>query len=108
MSVSQVIEDAPFTLADTARLYTWSTNYAPGDGPFALFLDMIGYSSEEFGVPLYGPTVRSAENRVTDWDAQLGYVELDYLARALLEYAQRPHDVRAFVDDLMRAESDDD
>lgn len=101
-----VIEEAPVTLADTAELYHWSTNYNPGDGPFTLFLDLIGYSDEEFGCALYGPTVRYAENfRTGSWDERLGYVELDKLGRALVEYATRPHDVRDFVAALIEAES---
>ena len=35
----------------------------------------------------------------------LGYLELDYLADALKEYADRPGDVMEFVNKLMEAES---
>lgn len=102
-----LIEEAPVTLCNVAELYHWSTNYDAGDGPFALFLDMIGWSDEEFGQALYGPTVRYAENiRTGSWDERLGCVELAKLGAALTEYAVRPHDVRAFVDQLMRAESE--
>lgn len=102
-----IIEDAPVTLADTCELYHWSTNYEAGEGPFCLFLDMIGYSDEEFGAVLYGPTRRYGEGyqRTGSWDERLGYVELEKLGRALYEYSLRPHDVRALVDSLMEAES---
>ena len=33
----------------------------------------------------------------------LGYLEIYLLAKALTEYASRPNDVRAFVDELMNA-----
>jgi hypothetical protein len=109
MDVWQLIEDAPVTLADTCELYSWSTNYDAGSGPFSLFLDLIGYSDEEFGMPIYGPTVRlmGEYQRASSWDENLGYVELEKLGRALREYAIRPHDVREFVDQLMRAESEE-
>jgi hypothetical protein len=61
-----------------------------------LFLDLIGWSEDELGEPLY-----SLKN------ASLGYVELGKLAEALTEYADRPHDVREYVDALMAAESGD-
>lgn len=106
--VWQLLEDAPVTLADTAALYHWSTNYDTGDGPFALFLDMIGWSDDELGQAIYGPTIRYAENiRTGSWDERLGYEELNKLGRALMEYATRPHDVRQFVDELMLAEGRD-
>lgn len=103
--VWEIIEQAPKACEATADLYHWSANYAAGDGPFALFLDMIGWSAEELGMPCYGPTVRAGENRVTEWDAHLGYVELGKLGAALNEYADNPHDIRAFVDTLMMAEA---
>jgi hypothetical protein len=56
-----------------------------------LFLDLIGWSEDELGEPY----------------ASLGYVELGKLAEALTEYADRPHDVREYVDALMAAESGD-
>lgn len=105
--VWELIEDAPEYAKATADLYHWTTNYNAGDGPFTLFLDMIGYSDEEFGMAIYGPTVRASESRsgMSSWDTNLGYVELGKLGKALVEYADRPQDVRAFVDALILAES---
>ena len=105
----KLIEEAPMHAWDVASLYSWSTNYEAGDGPFTLFLDLIGYSDEEFGTALYGPTVRAAENSrgVTDWSTFLGYVELDKLGRALMQYALNPNSVREFVDAIMEAERED-
>lgn len=100
-SVWEYAENAPKHCEATADLWHWSTNYDAGDGPISLFLDMIGYSAEVFGSPLYGPAVRSGEDRIVGWDRFLGYVELDKLGLALREYADRPHDVRAWVDGLL-------
>lgn len=88
--VWEFTENAPDYAEDVADLWHWSTNYDPGKGPFTLFLDLIGYSEDEFGENLYDMT-----------DASLGYVELDKLADALKEYANRPGDVRAWVGELL-------
>lgn len=103
MDVWEFVEAAPKGVAAVADLWHWSTNYDAGDGPFALFLDMIGYSDEEFGMPLYGPTVKlmGELSRTGSWDALLGYVELGKLADALTQYADRPQEVRAWVDELL-------
>jgi hypothetical protein len=89
-----MIEEAPEYASATADLYHWSTNYDAGKGPITLFLDMIGWSEDNIGETLYDLG-----------DASLGYLELDKLAKALTEYADRPQDVREFVDALIEAES---
>lgn len=91
--VWELTENPPQGCEETASLYHWSTNYDAGKGPFTLFLDLLGWSDENIGEPLYGLK-----------DASLGYVELDKLGAALREYADRPHDVREFVDTLVNAE----
>lgn len=96
------------TVDSVADLWHWSTNYDAGCGPFALFLDIIGWSDEQLGEPLYGPTAKlkhgDVPNRIADdnWDQYLGYLEIGKLADALNEYAERPQDVRAWVDRLMQ------
>lgn len=87
-------QDAPSGCDAVQDLYSWSLNYDAGKGPFTLFLDLIGYSFDEFGEALYSLT-----------EASLGYLELDKLAKALTEYADRPQDVTGFVQTLMDAES---
>jgi len=82
---------------DTATLYSWSTNYDAGTGPFTLFLDLIGYSFDEYGEALYTLT-----------EGSLGYVELGYLARALNEYTDNPTKVRDYVEALLSAELEDE
>lgn len=89
-------EDAPKGCESVQDLYSWSTNYDPGKGPFSLFLDLIGYSEDEFGEDVYNMRDRS-----------LGYLELSKLASALESYSVDPHGVREYVDLLMRAEAGD-
>jgi len=110
MDVYELLDNAPEYAEDVASLYDWSTNYDTGNGPFSLFLDMIGWSDDELGTVIYGPTIHWAEQaarNLTSWNANLGYVELSKLADALKEYVYRPQDVRAYVDQLMTAESED-
>lgn len=85
-------QDAPSGCEAVQDLLSWSLNYEPGKGPFTLFLDLIGWSFDEYGDALYTLT-----------EASLGYVELGKLAEALTEYADRPHDVTAYVAALTAA-----
>ena len=73
--------------------YSWSLNYDAGKGPFSLFLDLIGYSFDEFGEAVYALT-----------ESSLGYVELDKLGLALREYATAPASVTEYVSALIEAE----
>lgn len=36
-----------------ARLYSWGTNYDSTANPFNLFLDLIGFAKEEWGLVLF-------------------------------------------------------
>jgi hypothetical protein len=90
-----LLDNAPDGCDAVSDLYHWSTNFDPGTGPMTLFLDLIGWSDDEIGEPLYSLK-----------GASLGYLELSKLAAALTEYADRPHDVRDYVDALMTAEMD--
>ena len=85
--------EAPDGCEAVQDLYSWSLNYDAGRGPFTLLMDLIGWSEENVGGPLYALD-----------DASLGYLELSKLAAALSEYADRPHDVREYVDALRAAE----
>lgn len=86
-------QDAPSGCSDVQDLYSWSLNHDAGTGPFTLFLDLIGWSEDEFGETFYD--LKSAS---------LGYVELSKLADALNEYTNSPNEVREYVDTLMEAE----
>ena len=87
----EALEDPPSGCADTADLYHWSTNYQCGEGPFSLYLDLIGWSQDNLGEKL-------------GTSADLGYVEQDKLARALLEHSLNPREVGRYVDLLMELE----
>lgn len=89
-------EDAPKGAEAVQDLYSWSLNYDAGKGPFTLFLDLIGYFEDEYGE---GVVIYDLANK------SLGYVELSKLAAALSEYADRPTEVREYVERLMGAES---
>lgn len=81
------------SLAPVARLYSWTTNYSTGEGPFTAFMDLIGWSQEELGESLY------------NWkEPKLGYLELDMLADALKYYANSPSDVYDFVNKIIELE----
>lgn len=92
----ELTENAPEYARAVADLYDWSMNFDAGKGPFSLFADLIGWSEDELGEPIYNLK-----------DASLGYLELSKLADALKEYAENPSDVRRFVDELIAAESED-
>lgn len=79
-------------LDGVATLYEWSENFE-WPSPWALFLDVIGYSAENFGETIFD---------VKEQGSKLGYVELDYLADALKEYAIKPRDVEELIDTLER------
>jgi hypothetical protein len=80
-----------------AHLWSWSLNYDSGKGPATLFLDLIGWSEDELGEPLYSLQGTS-----------LGYVELSHLRDALNDYLRSPERARDFIAALMSAEMGDD
>jgi hypothetical protein len=77
------------------KLYDWSSN-CEYPTPFALFLDITGYAREYIGEPLTSGY---------DWTANLGYMEVSYLADALSMYANKPTEVTEFVHQLLAAET---
>ena len=93
MKLEQVLEQGEERFPHIAGLYQWSTNYEAGKTPFTLFIDLIGYTQEQYGEALY------------DLDKpQLGYLELDYLGDALKEYATIGGDAYDFVVRILEAE----
>jgi hypothetical protein len=72
-------------------LWSWSENYQ-FPTPASLFLDLIGYSADEFG-----------ELLCSDGAPNLGYREHHLLGWALLAYAHRPADVVERVVELLTA-----
>ena len=85
--------DAPAGCESIKDLYHWSLNYEAGQGPFALFLDMIGWSSDHIGCDIWSGKYDN-----------LGYMEFDYLGQALMDYADNPLYVTDYIDALMKAE----
>ena len=93
MDIWALLEQAaPEGCESVQDLYSWSLNYDPGKGPFTLYLDLIGYSDDVYGEPMFDLK-----------NASLGLVEIDKLAAALTEYANAPGTVRPYVDQLMQA-----
>jgi len=87
---------APTYCEGIESLYSWSSNYQDMK-PFRKFLDLIGYSAEQFGIAL------------ADWaepSDSLGYIELGKLSEALTDWANRPQDCEAFVIELLGVEND--
>jgi hypothetical protein len=93
--VWEALEDPTPAVAHTADLYHWSTNYDAGKGPFTLFLDLIGWSDEHIGQNLYDLA----------FSVGLGYMELDKLGKALVEYSEAPSIVMEYVVLLLELES---
>jgi hypothetical protein len=89
-----VIEAAPTYAEAVARLWSWSENF-DYPSPASFFLDLIGYSDDNYGEPL---------TSMADVPRRLGYLEIDMLADALKEYADRPIDVGNYIDQLTSAE----
>lgn len=93
-TLEQVLEEGACYFPEIHALYNWTLNYEAGKGPFTLLVDLVGYTAEEYGEPLY-----NLQN------AQLGYLELDYLADALKEYADKGQDAYDFIVRILEAEA---
>lgn len=79
-----------------AGLISWSMNYDLKTGtPYHIFLDLIGYSADEYGSNLFN---------YDNVQKVLGYMELDYLGDALKEYAENPQAVLDFIQTIDDAE----
>ena len=86
-------DDSPESLRPLARLADWAMN-ENHPTTFAKFLDLIGYSDEEYGE-------RMADGRFG------GYLELGYLADALNCYASSPSDVLDWIGEFLALEAGD-
>lgn len=95
-----IVERPPTWAKAVTELCTWSDNY-DNQTPFDLFCDLIGFSGEKFGMAFYMP------GRLDDGpphvamarliDSTLRLRELELLGRALMEYTERPLEVKAWV-----------
>jgi len=89
-------DSAPVYCSGVESLYSFASNHE-GFAPFRKFLDLIGYSEQEYGSPL------------GDWkipSSSFGYMELCLLAEALTEYTDSPQGVLGFISELLSVESD--
>ena len=74
------------------ELFDWSENYTSGRNPYVIFLDLIGYSFERYGVNCYVGE---------DYHSVLGYKELCMLSEALHVFKDTGYDeVYSFCDYL--------
>ena len=92
-TLEQVLEEGEVRFSNIVSLYQWSTNYEVGQTPFSLFLDLIGYSQEEHGEVLFDLR-----------NPSLGYLELDLLADALKEYANKGQEAYDYASAIIEAE----
>lgn len=79
-----------------SALYEWAQNY-DSPSPWAVYLDLIGFSQEELGTRLW-----------TSTRFGLGYLELDCLAEALLEYSGSGQDAWDYTLAIEYADSEED
>lgn len=93
--LEELLEKGEERFPHIVGLYQWSTNYDAGKTPFTLFIDLIGWSADEYGAPLFD---------LSNVHRTLGYLELDYLGDALKEYATIGQDAYDFVVRILNAE----
>lgn len=91
MTREQLINETKFV--GIASLWSWGTNYDWKNSPFALFLDLIGYSEDEIGEAQFEAKLHS-----------LGFVEIGKLAEALTEYANAGLEAYSFTHALLMSE----
>jgi hypothetical protein len=94
METYELIDKAPETLSRIAQLWSFSSNY-DYPTPATIFIDLIGYTEEEFGEPL--TTMKQAVE-------SLDFISLGLIGQALDEYTDRPDDARNFITQLLDAE----
>ena len=96
-TIWDLLENPKPSQEHTAGLISWSMNYdLPSTGtPYLLFLDLIGYSAENYGQPLFN---------LANVQKVMGFMELDYLADALKEYAENPQAVLDFIQAIDNAD----
>jgi hypothetical protein len=92
----ELLEAPAANVEAVTDLLRWSMNYDVRTGtPYQIFLDLIGYSEENYGIQIFSGNPRDV----------LGYLEISYLAEALEEYATNPQEVSDWIDKLMEADN---
>tara|TARA_R100001480_G_scaffold100732_1_gene104531 strand:+ start:323 stop:601 length:279 start_codon:yes stop_codon:yes gene_type:complete len=75
-------------------LYQWSANYDSGINPFCIYLDLIGYSKEYYGV-----------NLVANPSDYLGYLEYTMLSNCLALFENNGYDtIYNIIDEITQEE----
>ena len=89
LTIEALLETERFP--NIAGLYSWSSNYEYEKRPFAVFLNLIGWTNEHLG-----------EYLEVEW--ALDYTAMDYMAGALAEVTKTGQDAYDYVSDLMIVE----
>lgn len=87
MNQYEYLDMSPEWAQPVAELISWSTNFDYPNSPYLVFLDLIGFSEENYGESFIKEDISKS----------LGYLELAMLADALKVYANRPLDVEEFI-----------
>lgn len=89
----EVLENASPKVQAIAELVDWSLNYDYQTGtPYWAFLDLIGYSDEEYGAKLNPESF------------SLDYSSADSFAAALVVWATRPEAAYDFIREVQNAD----
>ena len=94
LTLNELLEANEARFPEITSLYEWSLNYEAGKTPFTLLIDLIGYTADNYGESLYNIA-----------KVPLGYLELDYLADAMKEYATIGADAYDYIVAILDAES---
>ena len=95
-TLEQLLEEGEAKFPHIVWLYQWSTNYEAGQTPFTLFIDLIGYTSHEYGQTLFD---------FSNVSKVIGYLEAEYLGDALKEYSDKGESAYEFTASLLSAEA---
>lgn len=90
-TLNQVIEKHKAKFPSICELYEWSQNY-DFPSPMSYFLDIIGYSENEFN------------DTLGDWkqvNKHINLWELDFIAKAILEYSNNSEDAYEVIKELV-------
>ncbi len=91
MDVSEFLGQETVNAEKVRALVKWSMNYDIRKGtPYQIFLDLIGYSVENFGETIVKDVTK----------VSIGYKELGFLGEALTEYSDSPKDVMDWIEKL--------
>lgn len=93
VSVWDYLEQNNDYAPEAQALYSWGLNCDRDGNPFLVFLDLIGWSQENYGELMHNGNKTG-----------FGFIELGYLADALAEYVNDPQRVGEWVDGLMNCE----